>query len=107
MIDDDTDADRGLCGLADPGIAPDYSHLAALFGQRRRASDVVCDRAFTPASVGLVNRLVNGGSNGYHDRQAYAAYLMRLLTEDTSTDTTRTVVLPAPSGSVTVNFSRT
>lgn len=66
-----------------------------------------CDQAFTPASVGQVNRLVNGGSNGYYERQAYTAYLMRLLTEDTSADVTRNIILPAPKNSITVNFSRT
>jgi hydroxyethylthiazole kinase len=66
-----------------------------------------CDQAFTPVSVGLVNRLVNGGGNGYYERQAYAAYLMRLLTEDVSVDITRQITLPAPKNAITVNFSRT
>jgi predicted chitinase len=66
-----------------------------------------CDAAFTPTVVGQVNRLVNGGGNGYYERQAYAAYLMRLLTEDVSVDVTRNIVLPAPKNSITVNFSRT
>lgn len=66
-----------------------------------------CDAAFTPTSVGLVNRLVNGGGNGYYERQAYAAYLMRYLTEDTSVDATRQIALPAPKAAITVNFSRT
>jgi predicted chitinase len=66
-----------------------------------------CDHAFTPTIVGQVNRLVNGGGNGYYERQAYAAYLMRLLTEDVSVDVTRNIVLPAPKNSITVNFSRT
>ena len=66
-----------------------------------------CDQPFTPTSVGLVNRLVNGGGNGYYERQAYAAYLMRYLTEDTSADATRQIALPAPKAGITVNFSRT
>jgi predicted chitinase len=66
-----------------------------------------CDEEFTPTSIGLVNRLVNGGGNGYYERQAYAAYLMRLLTEDVSTETVRQITLPAPKTPIAVNFSRT
>lgn len=66
-----------------------------------------CDAAFTTTVVGRVNRLVNGGGNGYYERQAYAAYLMRYLTEDISVDVTRQIAPPAPKAAVTVNFSRT
>lgn len=66
-----------------------------------------CDQEFTPATVGLVNRLVNGGGNGYYERQAYAAYLMRLLTEDVSTDAVRQIILPSPKTPIAVSFSRT
>jgi hypothetical protein len=67
----------------------------------------VSDQEFSPASVGTVNRLVNGGGNGYYERQAYAAFLVRVLTEDTSVDTVRQITLPAPRGNISVNFSRT
>jgi hydroxyethylthiazole kinase len=66
-----------------------------------------CDQPFSPTSVGLVNRLVNGGGNGYYERQAYAAYLMRYLTDDIATDVSRQIALPAPKSAITVNFSRT
>ena len=66
-----------------------------------------CDQDYSPASIGLVNRLVNGGGNGYYERQAYAAYLMRLLTEDTSTETAQQINLPSSKSSIVVNFSRT
>jgi hydroxyethylthiazole kinase len=66
-----------------------------------------CDQVFSPVSVGLVNHLVNGGGNGYYERQAYSLYLMRILTEDTSVDTVRQVAMPAPRSGIHVNFSRT
>jgi len=65
-----------------------------------------CDQEFSPTTVGLVNRLVNGGGNGYYERQAYAGYLMRLLTEDTSTEIVQQVNLPAPKSGIAINFSR-
>lgn len=67
----------------------------------------VCDRAFSHPNIDFVNRLVNGGGNGYYERHAYSAYLMRFLTDDTSDDVVQQVALPIPRSSITVNFSRT
>jgi Peptidase family M23 len=49
----------------------------------------VVDRDFTPSAIGRTSVLVNGGGNGYYERQAYAQYAKRMLTD--STETTITV----------------
>lgn len=67
----------------------------------------VCDQDFSAVTVGLVNRLVNGGGNGYYERQAYAACMMRFLTDDTSAEVVRQVPMPSPRSSISINFSAT
>ena len=64
----------------------------------------VCDRAFTPATVGRINVLVNGGGNGYYERQAYAAYIHRYLSESIESAEEEDVQPPAPKARIRVNF---
>ena len=65
----------------------------------------VCDREFSPATVGRVSVLVNGGGNGYYERQAYSAFIHRRLSEDTSIATVVELESPAPKTKIKVNFS--
>jgi hypothetical protein len=39
----------------------------------------VCDRPFDPSSVGFNCWLINGGGNGYVNRQQFAQYLADIL----------------------------
>ncbi|MGU7770651.1 peptidase M23 [Burkholderia sp. MR1-5-21] len=39
----------------------------------------VSDGRYSESSVDFINRLVNGGSNGYYERQVYSAYILRIL----------------------------
>ncbi|MFU3247333.1 hypothetical protein [Pseudomonas paraeruginosa] len=64
----------------------------------------ICDENYTTEEVGRVNRLVNGGGNGYHERQAYVAYLIRYLTDDTAT--AEETEIQTPRSRVRVNFLR-
>lgn len=64
----------------------------------------VCDLPYTPITAGRVNVLVNGGGNGYHERQAYVAYLMRCLGDDIASF--EEVELATPNGNIRVNFLR-
>ena len=64
----------------------------------------VCDRAFTVEAVGRVNALVNGGGNGYYERQAYSAYIHRLLSESVATSTEETVALPSPRSGIRISY---
>lgn len=64
----------------------------------------VCDREFSPASVGRVSVLVNGGGNGYYERQAYAAFMFRLLSESVETTAEIEITPPAPKSRVRASF---
>lgn len=57
------------------------------------------DQGVTTQNVTEICRWVNGGSNGYADRLAYTTYMLRILSEDTSTSTTVTIqsILNTPS----------
>jgi predicted chitinase len=67
----------------------------------------LCDESFDTSVVHRANRYVNGGGNGYYERQAYAAYLMRYLTDDSSEDILAQISPPTPKAAIKVNFSRT
>lgn len=64
----------------------------------------VCDLDFTPTAIGRVSALVNGGGNGYYERQAYAAYIHRYLTESVDSTTEAVISSPAPKSQVRANF---
>lgn len=46
----------------------------------------VADRTFGPEAIGRVSVLVNGGGNGYYERQAYAQISNRILADGIETD---------------------
>lgn len=64
----------------------------------------VADRPYSPSNVGLINRLVNGGSNGYYERQAYTSYILRKLTDSIETSTEITISPPEPKHSIRANM---
>lgn len=66
----------------------------------------VCDQDFTPATVGRVSVLVNGGGNGYYERQAYAAYNYRHLSDSVESTTESIINSPPPKAQVRANFSK-
>lgn len=66
----------------------------------------VADREYTEANIGFVNRLVNGGGNGYYERQAYTAFMMRALSDTTETATSVTLTPPVPKAVVVANMLR-
>ena len=67
----------------------------------------ICDRDYSAANIGLINRLVNGGGNGYYERQAYSEFMYRYFMDDFSADLTTTMVPPVPKARVAVNLTRT
>ncbi|MFC7419009.1 peptidoglycan DD-metalloendopeptidase family protein [Iodobacter arcticus] len=68
----------------------------------------VADRAYSCANVGFINKLVNGGGNGYYERQAYTAYLIRYLTDtsDLFGNGIEEIAPPSPKAKIKVNFSK-
>ncbi|AOQ00125.1 hypothetical protein BFV65_11035 [Enterobacter hormaechei subsp. hoffmannii] len=63
--------------------------------RRKTSMNRVADEDFTADNVGLINRLVNGGSNGYYERQAYSKFIGFYLMDEINTDATVTV---SPTG---------
>ena len=66
----------------------------------------VVDREYSEANVGFVNRLVNGGGNGYYERQAYTVYMLRYLTDTAESSLTVDIIPPAPKSNVRANMTR-
>lgn len=64
----------------------------------------VADRPYSPSNIGLVNRLVNGGSNGYYERQAYTVYMLRSLTDSVDTSREVTITPPHPKHPIRANM---
>lgn len=67
----------------------------------------VADRVPNESNIGLVNRLVNGGGNGYYERQAYTAFILRILTDSVATSMEELLMPPRPKASVRANMART
>ncbi|RDS78716.1 hypothetical protein DWU98_21465, partial [Dyella monticola] len=51
------------------------------------------DQGFNPDTVGKTNVLINGGPNGYDERQGYAAYIYRYLSDEIQTDVAQQLTL--------------
>jgi predicted chitinase len=66
----------------------------------------VADKDCSASDVGFINRLVNGGGNGYYERQAYAAYMLRILCDGTDTSETVSISPPRPKSAVVVSMLR-
>lgn len=64
----------------------------------------VSDRIYSASNVHLINRLVNGGSNGYYERQAYTVFMLRKLTDGTDTGSIINVQPPTPKSMVSANM---
>jgi hypothetical protein len=62
----------------------------------------IADEGISSQTVGEISRLVNGGGNGYFERQAYAAFISAQLTD--TTDSGKEQTLQTPRGSIRVNF---
>lgn len=65
----------------------------------------IADRDFTADNVGLVNRLVNGGSNGYYERQAYSKFTELYLLDGINANTTISVS-PSQKSSIVVDLTK-
>ncbi|MEX3931952.1 peptidase M23 [Paraburkholderia phymatum] len=64
----------------------------------------VADREYSPSNVGLINRLVNGGGNGYYERQCYSAYILDVLGDAGDHYESQLITLPAPKSAVLANL---
>lgn len=98
----------------DPDIVAEDSYNACDSGGFYWASKVykhktsmnrVADEDFTADNVGLINRLVNGGSNGYYERQAYSKFIGLYLMDEVNTNTTVSVS-PTGKSSIVVDLTK-
>ena len=73
--------------------------------KRKTSLNRVADEDFTADNVGLINRLVNGGSNGYYERQAYSKFIGYYLMDEINTDTT-VIVSPTGKSRIVVDLTK-
>ncbi|QJI43383.1 hypothetical protein HKK52_21315 [Pseudomonas sp. ADAK2] len=66
-----------------------------------------CDKGMTPEIVGAVSVAVNGGGNGYHERQAYAKYIYRYLSDSLETTVAETFTTPRQTVKMNYSMSKT
>ncbi|NIE66066.1 peptidase M23 [Burkholderia sp. Ax-1719] len=66
----------------------------------------VVDRGYSPENVGFVNRLVNGGFNGYYERHAYSLYILGELTDFIQLDILQMIAPPHPKNQVRADLHR-
>ncbi|UEP37529.1 M23 family metallopeptidase [Burkholderia ambifaria] len=66
----------------------------------------VVDTDFSASSVDFVNRLVNGGGNGYYERLAYSVFIMRAVGDGSEVDGVVLVIPPHPKKAVLANMLR-
>jgi hypothetical protein len=66
----------------------------------------IADKEFSASNVGFVNRLVNGGGNGYYERQAYSAFMLRILDDGVDVAETVSINPPHPKNAVLANMLR-
>jgi hypothetical protein len=64
------------------------------------------DRIYNESNTGFVNRLVNGGGNGYYERQAYTAFMIRVLSDSPDSATQVMLAPPAPKLSVRADMEK-
>ncbi|SAL52945.1 hypothetical protein AWB72_05653 [Caballeronia concitans] len=65
----------------------------------------VADKQYSADNVGLINRLVNGGFNGYNERQAYTVFIMNELW-DAMPDYFPELISPARRATIRPDLSR-
>ncbi|RQR43639.1 peptidase M23, partial [Burkholderia sp. Bp9140] len=76
------------------------------FFRRELNINRVVDADFSASSVDLVNRLVNGGGNGYYERQAYSVFIMCAVGDGAEVDGVVLVTPPHPKKAVLANMLR-
>jgi hypothetical protein len=64
----------------------------------------IADNDYSASNVGFINRLVNGGGNGYYERQAYSAFMLRILGDGTDTSETMAINPPHPKNSIVASM---
>lgn len=64
----------------------------------------VCDQGITPAAVGRASVLVNGGGYGYNERQQFAAFIKRFISDTIEKSANEKITSPR-GGTVYVDYT--
>lgn len=64
----------------------------------------VADREYSPANIDFINKLVNGGGNGYYERQAYTVFMLNKLSDIAEEMSTTTITPPNPKSSIILDM---
>ena len=61
------------------------------------------DRGYSENNIGLINRLANGGGNGYYKRQAYTAYAAYILRKLKDSISETQIIITSPTGKASIH----
>jgi len=93
----------------DPNHASDSSGFYWVSKTFRRTNNInrVCDLGVSPTEVGFISWLINGGSNGYINRQQFALYLINILLDEPTKIGSERFTFPALSPAGNPSLCRT
>jgi predicted chitinase len=66
----------------------------------------VSDRSYSSANIGFINKLVNGGSNGYYERQAYTCFMFQFLMDRPNNHSLTVLISTAGKSDIQVDLQR-
>lgn len=64
----------------------------------------VADRQYSASNIGMINKMVNGGGNGYYERQAYTVFALDKLLDYSDGRFSQTIIPPTPKAKVNPNM---
>lgn len=66
----------------------------------------IADKEFSPKNISIINKLVNGGGNGYYERFAYSYYTKRQVMDEIDDNKEITVTPPHPRREILIDMTK-